>query len=744
VDRDVDVVVGDDGPVLSTHAPWISRARVLAELEMSPSPIVVVSAAAGSGKSTVARQWVEYTGRPSVTLALAPHLDDPAGLAVALIEAMEQLGPPAPDARAAATSTEPTFSSVLLPAMRRLAAAPTDPYVLVVDDLQLVTRPGCHRLLEALCSGIPEGSQAVLLTRSPTPTWLARSRAEARLAEVGPADLAFDEEEISLVLARRGIRVSEAQRSRILDRTEGWAVGVYLSALAMSEGHVPVQGRLDTIPTGADRFIHDYLASQLLDGLDPEHELFLTRSSVLDELSSALCDAVLERADSARILPALHERIQLVIALDDEGRAFRYHHLLADALRARLARDESELVPDLHRRAARWYAVHGDIDAAIRHARWSGDMAMTGALVFDGLAECIGTGHPDLLGRRLAGLSAPQVASDPLLALSAAWLAVMTADMDGWARWLALAEGHAGPEWRARASTDPFAAALAMMHALVAPSDLRDMVTLAGDALAGLPPDSPFRAPTAFLLGVGLTLLRDTTAGKAALLDAVELARALAVPTSEADALSWLGVIAALEGDREEATRCIERASALIRIHHLDRLGTAGHALTAESLLLAMRHDHERAATALAIARRRSAEIRAIAPWFAVCGPLVQARAAVLLGDGATARLLITEARQHMTPDLAASVAQDFLEATEELLRTLAVDGVSAAALTTAELRVLQFLPSHLTLRQIGEQLFLSHNTVKTHALSIYRKLGVTSRAQSVAVARTLGLLDAD
>ena len=115
---------------------------------------------------------------------------------------------------------------------------------------------------------------------------------------------------------------------------------------------------------------------------------------------------------------------------------------------------------------------------------------------------------------------------------------------------------------------------------------------------------------------------------------------------------------------------------------------------------------------------------------------------AMLLGDGATARLLLAEVRTLMTPDLSHSLAADLLAETETALRALAIDGVSADALTTAELRVLQFLPSHLTFRQIGEHLFLSQNTVKTHALSIYRKLGVSSRDESVVRARSLGLVD--
>ena len=130
-------------------------------------------------------------------------------------------------------------------------------------------------------------------------------------------------------------------------------------------------------------------------------------------------------------------------------------------------------------------------------------------------------------------------------------------------------------------------------------------------------------------------------------------------------------------------------------------------------------------------------------PWFAVCGRLIVARAAVLLGDTAMARQLIAEARTRMTPDLLETLARDLLDEAEAALRASTTDGVASSPLTTAELRVLQFLPSNLTFSMIGEHLFLSTNTVKTHARSIYRKFGVDSRASAVKRARAIGLVEA-
>lgn len=194
-------------------------------------------------------------------------------------------------------------------------------------------------------------------------------------------------------------------------------------------------------------------------------------------------------------------------------------------------------------------------------------------------------------------------------------------------------------------------------------------------------------------------------------------------------------------GDRAGGTRLITQARAIIGENELERLASAAHCVTAQALVTALQGDPD-AAKVLATARRLTTLASEIAPWFAVCGRLVQARAAVALGDGALARQLISEASARMTADLEGSLAQDLLDDAEHALSLLTVDGVATAALTAAEMRVLQFLPSHLQYPQIGEHLFLSANTVKSHVMSIYRKLAVSSRDQAVTRARELGLLE--
>ena len=153
--------------------------------------MVVVHAGAGFGKTTLASQWAQRDPRPHLLVRIAPFLDDPAALAFALVDAFESIGPVAGETRAAVTGAEPGFSALLLPAMTRLAASRERDFVLVIDDIQLLTRSVCQALLQAVAEGVPEGSQVALLSRLEPPSWLARTRAEGRVFELGAADLAL-------------------------------------------------------------------------------------------------------------------------------------------------------------------------------------------------------------------------------------------------------------------------------------------------------------------------------------------------------------------------------------------------------------------------------------------------------------------------------------------------------------------------------------------------------------------------
>jgi LuxR family maltose regulon positive regulatory protein len=710
-------------------------------------PVVVVHAGAGFGKTTLAVQWAQRDPRPHQFLRLARFLDDPAALAQRIIDALESIGPGAGAIRDVVTGVEPAFSGVLLPALSRLTASRGRDFVLVVDDIQLLTRPECHALLGAVADGVPCGSQVAFLSRLEPPVWLARARAEGRLLELGPRDLAFDGEESHRLLASLKVGVCGERAADLVKRCEGWPVGLYLAALALtsrrdhgSPGNGSPGSGIGAL--GSDRFVVDYLRAEVLAGLPRRTTDFLRRTAVLDELSGSLCDAVLGRRDSAAVLAGLSRQLQLVVSVDPEGHHYRYHHLLADALRADLEGQEPWLAPELHLRASGWYEVRGDRDAAIRHAKSAGDLGRTGTLVWAGVPGSISSGRPDRLGTWLADLDDAQVRSNRWLTLAAAWLGLQTGDPDRMTRWILAAEEHAGADWTSRIASDGYAACVAAICVVVGDRGLERCIELCRGAQLGLPRDSGFRAAAFHNEGVALTLTGRLKAGRASLEQAERLGRALEVPVIEANALAWQGMLALLTDDWARGAPLIARAADLVRQHRLERLATSANCVTAVALLQAARGNKDEARVTLGTALRLTSRVSQIAPWFAVAGRLVQARTAILLGDGALARTLCSEAKDHMSPDLTGALLSDFLADTETMLHSLQHQRVSAAAITAAELRVLQFLPSRLTFQQIGEHLFLSQNTIKTHSLSIYRKLGVSSRDEAVARAQSLGLVE--
>jgi LuxR family maltose regulon positive regulatory protein len=725
-------------PRVESSPALTERPRLLDRLEASDADVIVVSAPAGMGKSVLAHQWADVDARPHATVRIAPWYDDPATLAGELLDVLEPLGAPVDDLRATVTATEPRFSGTLLPGFAAVAANRLVPFVLVVDDIHLLTERRCAELLDVVCSSLPEGSQVLLLSRAATPAWLSRARAEGRLLELGPDDLAFTDEEVARFAADRALAVSDSVLADLHARTEGWAVGLYLASLALeATGDATVLDRV-----GSSRMVVDYLRTQVLDPLDDDTRDFLRRTSILEELTPSLCDAVLERDDSAAVLRSLERRVQLVMAIDDEGTAYRCHHLLGEALVIDLTEHASAAIPGLHARAAQAYLERGQIDDCIRHARLSGDLALTSRLIWTAMPLAVGTGNPDALERWLDPLTETERGLDRWLTVSSAWLALQHGDVDELNGWLLRAEAHAGRDWLDRVAEDEYAATLGMMHVVVGRGGMDETLRLVELVPQGLPTWSPWLTPT-YAIGTMVAALRDLGELSTRLAaEGLEVAGALSVPTVTADILSWNALEAWCRGDRDEAQRLAMRLRALVVEHHLDRLTTAGLTMTVLGLLDAEGGRRDDAVTTLGTARRLLLLMRGIVPWFRSLGPVLLARAHHILGDDAAAHLLLEEARSHLTADLEGTRVIALLEETAVLVERSRRTSSAPTLLTAAEMRVLTYMPSHLTYPQIGEHLFLSANTVKTHALSIYRKLDVTSRNDAVVRARTLGLIE--
>ncbi len=584
----------------------------------------------------------------------------------------------------------------------------------------------------------------MLLSQDRFPAWLTATRTQGRLLAIDSDALAFDVDEATALYAGMDCRLTDTEVARSVEHTRGWAVALYLGALELRRRPPTRGGDVVSLARGPHHDADAYVRSQVLDGLDDDVQEFLVRTSILDELDPGLCDAVLGRTDSAVVLGWLHERLQLDVEVDHARRALRLHELLRSVLTEELELYEPFFVETLHLRAAKWLVRHDQLDAGIRHAQASGYLPYVGSLIWPEVPACVGTGRPDRLRSWLAAMSDDDISRDRWLTLAAAWSCLQSGDDLRMEKWLLTAADHAGRGWRDGSAPDEYAASLAVIEAVVGRHGLDDVLALCDIAADGLPASSPFQAAVCLVRGIALTLQGSLEPGVACVYEGVRLGHALDVPVVVADGSAWLGLLSLLQGDHSKGLALIDQAADAMAEFDLEHLATSAHTLTALALAQAVRRDSSAAAQTLSRARlmtpdgrrHRSVVRRAGAPR---PGPhRGDARPGIRRPTAAPGGTASTRSPTSRTgPCWPTSATRSRCSC-----RMLSVDGVSAAALTSAELRVLQFLPSHLSFPQISERMFLSSNTVKTHALAIYRKLGVSTRGDAVARARSLGLLD--
>ncbi len=242
-----------------------------------------------------------------------------------------------------------------------------EPVVLVLDHVESLQNDECLDTIAELALHLPTGSRLALGTRAEPPLPMARLRAGGDVVEVGVDALAMTGLEGRALLDAAGVQLTDAELDQLLDRTEGWPVGLYLAALALRAG--ASQQHAGVAFSGDDRLMADYLRTELLARLSEAEVSFLTHTSVLDRMSGRLCDAVLDRTGSGAVLESLAHSNLLLVALDRHGEWYRYHHLFRDLLRAELQRREPELVNALHIRAAEWCEANRMPEPAIDHAQ---------------------------------------------------------------------------------------------------------------------------------------------------------------------------------------------------------------------------------------------------------------------------------------------------------------------------------------------------------------------------------------
>lgn len=715
------------------------RSEVLERLSDPTVSVAVITAPAGYGKTSHAAMLAAHDPRPVAWIDVETSLDDAPSLLADLLDALSQVTDLDRAGLDAAGVPSAQYSTMIAPAFGRAARRCSEPFLLVLDDVHRLTDYAAMDVVTALVSNVPEGSTVVLVGRSCRLNVLSRLRVESTVVEFGADALSLAPEDVALVLSDMGVETPADQADAVATATEGWPVGVRLAGLASLAGdqHRPVAS---SEVSGRDSNVFGYIASEWLGDLAEDDRDFLLQVSLLDWLTGPSCAAVSGRPDAGEVLHRLWSERLLLIPFDRREDAYRMHGLLRDALVAQFERSDLDAVSEAHRRASTFFEEAGDVDRAVRHAIAAHDVERAERLVVEHTPLAYTNGLYATIGRWIESVPRDHVVRSPALCLSAALASLGVGDGPALSTWLRLGAEAVGP------TPDPTSVPWLCLLELRSTTNTglaRPALEDAATAYRGLPPGI-WHAASCLAYGVWSWTVGDDDAVEV-LTEGAEEARVFGAGALEAPCAALLGMIAHAEGDVATAARWAARAQRIVDEHDLGR--TPGMLVVSAlcALVSAVTGDVDTARSDWQLARTQLALFKGVSGWADVWVRVMLANTNLLLGDRLGAETLLREARDYLVlqPDAVRAIAQvDKL--TENVRHLRRHTAIGSSALTTAELRVLHYLPTNLSLAEIGNRLFVSRYTVKTHCESIYRKLNVSSRSDAVDAARTVGLLEPD
>lgn len=719
------------------RAQTVLRERLVERLRPGPEiKLTVVAAPPGYGKTTLLGAWRELTEpeRPVGWVTLDDGDNDPVVLWSYVVEAVRRVCP-ALDVAVSPQAAGPTrIVELLLPELVNALTVVGDA-ALVLDDFHRISSDGVRESVTWFVDHAPSSFQLVLATRSEPALPLAALRAHGALLELRADELGFTAAEADLLLNERlDLGLERDDVDDLVERTEGWAAGLYLAALSLrgvEDRHAMVR-RFG----GKNRKVVDFLLDEVLEAHDASTQSFMLRSSVFDRMCGSLCDAVLERDGSDEVLGELARTNLFLLPLDAEGEWYRFHHLFAQLLRVELEHREPGLAATLHRRAYAWHRENGSVSEAIEHAAAAGAFEEATDLVAEIWFHTLSMGRRMTILNWLKRFPPDVVGESPRLLLVKAWVHAYSGDRDlareamvtlerlGWPDGEPLPDGFGSLE-----------ASLATMRGGFPGGDVGEGHRNALRAAELEDHGSPMWAAVSWALGMCRYYLGDLERADRSFAYTTEVGASTERWLVTLSALAYRSLIAGERDEPDLQHRFAREASRLARERGIEDANGEVHVAMGESL--AARGEHDAALASLA---RGVAVTRSLGRPLELANALIR-QARLLEATGQREAAAASRAGARATVDSCADpgVLRDRLTALEwsRRPRPRARDG----QLTDRELVVLRMLGGPLTEREIGRELYLSHNTVHSHTKSIYRKLGVSARSEATQRARELGLL---
>ncbi|HEX9299975.1 MAG TPA: LuxR C-terminal-related transcriptional regulator [Actinomycetota bacterium] len=691
--------VPEAGSARYDRLPTIPRVALLDRLRGARDvQVVSISAPAGYGKSFLLRQWADVDERDFTTIAADDRLF--------------------------------TVSEAFLLAGE--LAVGSDPSVLVIDNAHLLDDADVEALI-GLADEFRASCQLVFVARHSLAA-VARLRSEGRLLEIEPPDLTMSLEEADPLIRSVDPSITAQEVDVLVDRTEGWPVGLYLAALARRDEQGPTEPM-----TGNERFVAEYLRAEVLAHLTRAQIRFLVRCSALMFLSGPLCDAALRRTGSGRILREVARSGAMLIPLDMVGQTYRLHPLFRDLLRTELE-DEPGASATIAGRASLWCERRGLTDMAIEHARIAEDTDRTAALFSVYGLDAGWSGRIDRMDGWLEWLAerAPRERY-PVVAFFATWINLLLGRERDAALSAAVAQDARviGP----MPDGSPHEAWVSVLRAAMCRHGVDAMEKDAQLAIETLEPYSPWQPSASLLLGMALMLSGDLGEADRHFADAIETGEERYALITLSIASAERAFIAILQGRWNDAATWAARACELADHEPVRPFAAHGPAHVAAARVARHRGETEAARAHLAVVDESLPALNGALPYLAIQVRLMFARCALALGDEEGARRRLDEISELIRR---AGNLEKLARSADEVRGQLIAAKHKVAKdlrLTGAELRLLPLLATQLTFREIGEQLHLSQHTVKAEAISIYRKLGETSRSRAIERSRSMGLL---